>query len=114
MLYIDEDNNITLTRGDSAVLELDIKDDGATYDFSSDLVQLTVKRNTVTETVIFQKTFTSGVVLIEPSDTSNLQYTDLKFDVQLIKAGGGGVFTVIPPRKFTIAEEVNFNVEGNT
>ena len=111
MLYIDNDNNITLTRSDNATLELTVKDDGMTYDFSNDLVQFTVKRNTVTETVIFQKTFTAGVILIEPSDTSTLNYTDLVYDVQLIKQGGG-VYTVIPPRKFSIAEEVNFNVTG--
>lgn len=111
MLYIDEDNNITLTRGDNATLELTVKDDGMSYDFSNDLVQFTVKRNTVTETVIFQKTFTAGVILIEPSDTATLNYTDLKYDVQLIKQGGG-VYTVIPPRIFKIAEEVNFSVTG--
>ena len=109
MLYIDEDNNITLTRGDSATIELSIKDEGATYDYSSDLVQLTVKRNTVTEEVVFQKTFSTGVIVINPSDTAELKYTDLKFDVQLIN-DQGGVYTVIPPRKFTIAEEVNFDV----
>ena len=108
MLYIDEDNNITLTRGDSATIELSIKDEGASYDYSNDLVQLTVKRNTVTEEVVFQKTFSTGVIVITPADTAELKYTDLKFDVQLIN-DQGGVYTVIPPRKFTIAEEVNFN-----
>lgn len=110
MLYIDEDNNITLTRGDSATIELSIKDEGASYDFSGDLVQLTVKRNTVTEDIIFQKTFSTGVIVINPADTAELKYTDLKFDVQLIN-NQGGVYTVIPPRRFTIAEEVNFNAE---
>lgn len=109
MLYIDEENNITLTRGDSATLELSIKDEGASYDFSDDLVQFTVKRNTVTEEVVFQKTFTTGIVVINPADTKDLRYTDMKYDVQLIN-DQGGVYTVIPPRKFTIAEEVNFNV----
>lgn len=110
MLKIDSDNNITLTRGDSATIELAIKDDGMTYDYSNDLVQLTVKRNTVTEDIIFQKTFSSNVIIIEPSDTKGLRYTDLVFDVQLINSQGG-VYTVIPPRKFTISEEVNFNAE---
>lgn len=112
MLFIDDDNNITLTRGDTAVLELTIKDDGATYDFSNDLVQLTIKRNTVTEEVLIQKTFTTGVVVIDPEDTATMRYTNLKYDVQLIKENNGGVFTVIPPRLFTIAEEVNFNAQG--
>jgi len=111
MLKIDENNNIILTRGDSATIELSIKDEGATYDYSDDLVQFTVKRNTVTEDIIIQKTFTSGVIVIDPADTAELRYTDLVFDVQLIKSQGG-VYTVIPPRKFTIAEEVNFNAQG--
>jgi len=110
MLKIDEDNNITITRGDSAVIELTITDEGATYDFSSDLVQFTVKRNTVTEDIIFQKTFTTGVIVIDPSDTAELRYSTLRFDVQLIN-DQGGVYTVIPPRDFIIAEEVNFNAE---
>ncbi len=110
MLHIDENNNIILTRGDSATIELSITDEGMTYDYSNDLVQLTVKRNTVTEDIIFQKTFSSNVIIIEPSDTATLRYTDLVFDVQLINSQGG-VYTVIPPRKFTIAEEVNFNAE---
>lgn len=110
MLFIDDDNNITLTRGDSATIELSITDEGAAYDFSGDLVQLTVKRNTVTEDIIFQKTFTTGVIVIDPSDTATLKYTDLKFDVQLIN-DQNGVYTVIPPRRFTIAEEVNFNAK---
>ena len=111
MLKIDENNNITLTRGDTAVLELTVKDDGATYDYSDDLVQLTIKRNTVTEEVLIQKTFTGGTVVINPEDTATLRYTDLMYDVQLIK-NDGGIYTVIPPRIFTIAEEVNFNVTG--
>lgn len=110
MLTIDENNNIILTRGDSATIELAITDDGMTYDYSNDLVQLTVKRNTVTEDIIFQKTFSSNVIIIEPSDTKNLRYADLVFDVQLINSQGG-VYTVIPPRKFIISEEVNFNAE---
>ena len=113
MLVIDNDNNITLTRGDSATLELTIKDNGITYDYSDDLVQLTIKRNTVTGAVLIQKTFTTGVIVINPADTKDLQYTDLVYDVQLINEQGG-VYTVIPPRRFTIAEEVNFNVTGNT
>jgi hypothetical protein len=111
MLVIDKEMNITLTRGDTAVLELTVKDDGATYDYSDDLVQLTVKRNTVTDEVLIQKTFTAGTVVINPEDTAELRYTNLKYDVQLIK-NGGGVYTVIPPRLFTIAEEVNFDVTG--
>ena len=109
MFYIDDDNNITLTRGDTAEITLTVVKDGDEYDFSDDLTQLTVKRNTVTSEIIFQKTFTGSTIVITPADTKDLFYTDLKFDVQLITLDNK-VYTVIPPRDFIIAEEVNFNV----
>lgn len=109
MLYIDSDNNIKLTRGDSATLTLTVTKDGAAYDYSNDLTQFTVKRNTVTEEIIIQKTFSGNSIAITPNDTKNLYYSDLVYDVQLITPGGE-VHTVIVPRKFEITQEVNFNV----
>ena len=110
MLWIDSDNNITLTRGDTAVLTLSVKNAGVIYDFSADYVQLTVKRNTVNQEIVFQKTFNSDSITIDPADTENLTYTNFVYDVQIIDTDNN-VFTVIPPRRFTIAEEVNFNDE---
>ena len=108
MLLIDNENNIMLTRGDTAVLNLEVTIDGEAYDYSNDLVQFTVKKNTVTESVIIQKTFSGSSVTIEPEDTENLDYQTLKYDVQVITQSGK-VYTVIPPRNLTIAEEVNFD-----
>lgn len=110
MLIIDEKNNIHLTRGDTAKLTLTVMTiDQTQYDYSNDLTQFTVKRNTVTEDIIFQKTFTGDTVIIEPTDTKDLYYTDLKYDVQLITPDSE-VYTVIAPADFIIEEEVNFNV----
>lgn len=103
-------NNIMLTRGDSAMLTLNVKDDsGVTYDYSSDLTQFTVKRNCVTTDIVLQKTFTGTTITILPSDTKDLNYQDLKYDVQIITSGGA-VYTVIPPHDFILTDEVNFNV----
>lgn len=110
MLEIDNQNNITLTRGDTATLTLEITMDGQSYDYSNDLVQFTVKKNTVTDSIIIQKTFSGNAVTIEPTDTESLDYQSLKYDVQVIKQSGE-VYTVIPPSNFIIAPEVNFNVE---
>ena len=55
MLTVDSENNITLTRGDTAILTLTVKKNGSDYDFSDDLTQFTVKRNTVTSEIVFQK-----------------------------------------------------------
>lgn len=110
MFYIDEDQNITLTRSDSARIELTVYNEaGEAYDFSNDLTQFTVKRNTVTEDIIFQKTFTGGVITIDPSDTKDLYYDDMVYDVQLITPDND-VYTVIDPAKFILGKEVNFNV----
>lgn len=108
MLLIDNENNIMLTRGDTAVLNLEVTIDGEAYDYSNDLVQFTVKKNTVTDSIIIQKTFSGGSVTIEPTDTENLDYQTLKYDVQVITQSGK-VYTVIPPCNLTIAEEVNFD-----
>lgn len=109
MLVIDENNNIWLTRGDSAVITLTVTENGTPYDYSEDLTQFTVKRNTVTEDIIIQKTFTGSSISLTPDDTKDLYYQDLKFDVQLITPAGE-VHTVIAPSDFIIMEEVNFNV----
>ena len=109
MLTVDSENNITLTRGDTAILTLTVKKNGNDYDFSDDLTQFTVKRNTVTSEIVFQKTFTGTSIQIDPSDTKDLYYTDLKYDVQLITPDND-VYTVITPHDFIVAEEVNFNV----
>lgn len=109
MLEIDTNNNIKLTRGDTANLTLVVKLNDEDYDFSSDLVQFTVKRNTVTESIVFQKTFNGDTITILPTDTKDLFYTDLKYDVQIITPNNE-VYTVIPPSLFEITEEVNFNV----
>ena len=102
------DNNIFLTRGDSAIIPLTITLGDEEYDYSNDYVQFTVKRNTVTETIIIQKTINNGGFKILPSDTNELEYQAFQYDVQLIKPNGD-VFTVIPPHDFVLMPEVNFS-----
>lgn len=109
MLIIDDELNITITRGDTATLTLTVKDGDTDYDYSADLTQLTVKRSTETQDIVFQKTFSGTSIEITPNDTKNLYYTDLYYDVQLITPDNK-VYTVIPPHKFIIGEEVNFSV----
>lgn len=110
MLYIDDDNNIKLTRGDTAPLDLEIEDDdGNPYDYSDDTVVLTIKKNTVTETIVLQKTFNGGPIKLLPTDTEPLPYAVYRYDVQLTTSDGDN-FTVIEPRNFELTEEVNFDV----
>ena len=110
MLKIDENNNITLTRGDSASINVGLKNpDGTDYNLQSgDVLLFTVKYNCITEDIIIQKDISSDAVInLIPSDTNTLLYGVYFYDVQLTKADGS-VNTVIPPRDFTIDKEVTF------
>ncbi len=107
MLHIDDDQNITLTRGDSATFGLTVKQNTSSYDFSNDTVKFTVKKNVNTNDILFQKTFSNGVINLTPSDTSDLKYGTYYYDVQL-KNTSNGIYTVIPPSKFIVAPEVTF------
>ena len=110
MLIIDEDNNITLTRSDSCAVSLSVIDsEGESYDYSSDLVQLTIKGSTNTQHVVIQKTITNDFFKITPEDTKDLDYGIYKYDVQLITQNND-VYTIIGPCDFILAEEVNYNV----
>ena len=110
MLAIDENNNITLTRGDSASISVTLKNpDGTDYNLQSgDELLFTVKYNCITEDIIIQKDIsTDAIINLIPSDTKDLLYGEYFYDVQLTRANGS-VNTVIPPRDFIVAKEVTF------
>lgn len=104
-------NNILLTRGDSGVFELAIKDaDEQAYDFSGDTVIMTVKKACTDKTVVLQKTFEDGKVTFAPEDTAELQMGDYVYDVQLthVEDDETVVDTVITPHTFTVGAEVSW------
>lgn len=110
MLAIDDNNNITLTRGDSASISVALKNpDGTDYTLQSgDELLFTVKYNCITEDIIIQKDIsTDAIINLIPSDTKDLLYGEYFYDVQLTRANGD-VNTVIPPRDFIVAKEVTF------
>ena len=110
MLKIDDNNNITLTRGDSASIEVTLTNpDGSAYELQSgDVLMFTVKYNCITEDIIIQKDISSNATInILPSDTNTLLYGNYVYDVQLTKANGA-VNTVIPPSDFIVDKEVTF------
>ena len=108
-MYKIRNNQIFLTRGDSASLVLDIKDDdGNEYTPSKqDTVTFTVKKSPYNKKVVIQHTFSNNEILISSEDTANLEYGDYLYDVEL-KGLGGNVCTIIPPNLFKICEEVTF------
>ena len=108
MLKIGRDNTISLTRGDTARINLAIMaSDGSAYDYSSDAVVFTVKASTVASDHLIQKTVTDGVIYIAPEDTAGMSYKEYVYDVQLTTVGGD-VCTVVPPAKFIVEPEVTW------
>lgn len=103
-----EDGVISLTRGDTAYLSLNLtNDEGEPYEFKDgDKVTLTVKQDYEdTENYLFQKIVEGGdTIVIEPSDTKPYEYGRYVYDVQ-VNTAVGEVFTVIGPNTFKITKE---------
>lgn len=101
------DNKIYLTRGDSAILKVEIRDtDGEEYTpEDTDTVIMTFKKTTSDKEPIFTHEIDGGILMIEPEDTADLAYGDYVYDCQL-KTEAGFVQTFIPPSLFRVLDEV--------
>ena len=98
-----EDDTLYITRGDTGYLYVDIEgyepEDG-------DTITLTVRKNigdaepTLSITVPIDE-----CIVIQPSDTKELEYGKYYFDVQ-IDTVNNEVFTVVEKSPFRITEEV--------
>jgi hypothetical protein len=106
--------NITLTRGDSANLTVEIKDSDGTQIplVTGDTIYFTVKSSPSTTTKLLQKVitaFTGGLANIEilPADTSQMMFGKYYYDIQYSRADGY-VRTIVAPSNFTVAPEVTY------
>ncbi len=103
-----EYGDIFLTRGDSASFSVRVmQPDGAAYTLETgDEILFTVKASTEDTQHVIQK---SGPLFsIDPEDTSGLDYGEYQYDVQLTRARGNRVSTVLGPHRFCVMEEVSF------
>ena len=103
---------IHLTRGDYAAFLIRIQDAlGEPYTLQEgDILYFTVKKNTRTKEIIFQKTFSPGdelLVEIENEDTQNEPYATYVYDCSLVREGTRPD-TFIGPANFVITPEVTF------
>lgn len=110
MLIVRSDNVIELTRGDTARLTIALNDDttGEPYEVQpEDTLRFSVKKSTADTTLSFQKVITgSNTFHIEPSDTKMLSFGIYVYDVEITNSLGD-VYTVIPPTKFKVLQEVD-------
>ena len=112
MIFING-NNISLTRGDSAWLDVPIKDvvSGGMYTVKDDdeltlTVRVNVKRTADDTNCLFAKTIKGESTFhISPADTAELGYGEYHYDVEL-KTADGDRYTVVPDSKFVLTSEV--------
>ena len=109
MLYIESNNVIKLTRGDTAKLTVPIENDLDNTSYvmdEQDVLTFTIKKSVKDNDNLVQKVVTgSNNFHIKPEDTDSLPFGKYVYDVQLTTAGGD-VYTVIEPTSFEILSEV--------
>lgn len=108
MFKIDIDNNIRITKGDTATFILDIEDQlGEEYVLQEgDLLTLTVRKN-VNKPILIQKTSTDKYFGFNPEDTNELNIGFYEYDIQL-SLEDGSIYTVVTPRMFEICKEITY------
>ena len=107
MFKIEDDNRVTLTRGDSCAFDVVIKtDSGEIYTpGASDVITFTMKKDSKTSEVLIKKTGTT--IVFKPDDTRKFKYGNYLYDVTLT-TGGGAVYTIIPPTEFILSDEIHW------
>lgn len=107
MLKIEDDNRVTLTRGDSCAFDVEIKNNrGEIYTpTETDVITFTMKKDSKTSEVLIKKTGTT--IVFDPEDTRKFKYGNYLYDVTLTTASGA-VFTIIPPTEFVLADEIHW------
>lgn len=113
MLKIDDKQNIFITRGDTGIISLTLKEPNSPYSEYSleehDIALLTVKKNIDGE-ILIAKVFEDNEIKFDSLDTKNLDYGEYIYDVQ-VHFANGDINTVIPYTvgcltKFFITKEV--------
>lgn len=111
MLYVDQNNVIRLTRGDTARFSVTVKNDITKnpYDvLPTDTLIMTIKKSVRdSEPCVQKKIVGSNVFHILPTDTSDLPFGRYVYDVQLT-TNDSDVYTVVPPTVFELMKEVTY------
>lgn len=107
MAYKIRRNKIQLVRGDTLRAKLTLQDKAGNLYIptADDEIIFTVKRNAMTNQILIQKTVTDGEVVLNPSDTENLEFGAYVYDVQVVLANGNKD-TVIQANVFELLPEV--------
>lgn len=110
MSYSVKKTTITLTRGDTCRVKVDITDsDGEPYvPAEGDTIKFTVKKTYNDTTPLISKEISTEtfILTIDPADTKPLDYGSYVYDIELERANGD-VDTFITKSELRITEEVS-------
>ena len=108
MVVIDTSNNILITRGDTATIDISIKDEtGQEYTLQAgDVLLFSVKRLPIASNPVIEKSFTNKQLILTSAVTDSLSFGTYKYDITLITAAGD-VCTFINYCNFIVGEEVH-------
>jgi len=112
-MYTIENNNISLTRGDTLIVQINIKQDGSDYiPDSGDIIYFALKHNTMDskreryldkEPLILKMIPNDTLILrLESVETKNLAFGRYVYEIELTKEDGtvdtfiSGIFTLTP------------------
>ncbi len=107
MLYIDEEQNITLTRGDTGIFNISLQTkDGQEYvPQEGDSLRFALGKSWGRDTLFVKPIPLDTCTLeIEPSDTKNLDFKKYKYDIEFTDAAGH--VTTILLGEFMVDKEV--------
>lgn len=100
--------SISLTRGDSLILNVNVTVNGELYTpEAGDVIRFAMKTSTNADEVLINKNvdLSTMTLRIEPSDTKSLSFGTYTYDLELT-THDGYVDTFIGPASFTITPEV--------
>ena len=109
MLNIDNDNNIYLTRGDTATIDVEIlnPDESPHTMTSEERLIFTLRKLYDKGNILISKTYSDPTIYIYTNDTKDLNFGDYRFDIYLYNVNTHTIDTFIAEGKFTVAEEVH-------
>ena len=110
MLKIDDDNNIYLTRGDTATLDVYITDeDGVSYVMAADdRLIFSVRRLAGKGEVLITKVVSSPTIYLDTDDTKVLSFGKYKYDIFLYNETSEKLDTFIADRVVELKDMVNY------
>ena len=108
MINID-DNNIFITRGDTALFNIEMLDaDDEPYTMAADeSIIFTVKRMYEYGDIVIEKTSSIPQIALSSDDTNTLSFGSYKYDVYLYNSTTHEINTFIANKTFYVGEEVH-------